>query len=121
MPTCKPPAWSTITSEPAFDAGSKRSRGKLPTGMPPKHSILVVDDDPDVVAMLDRTLTAAGMHVHNAGDADQARVMLASHAFDLVVLDVVMPGESGLALLHELRQNGSKVKVVIMTAVNTSA
>jgi DNA-binding response OmpR family regulator len=89
--------------------------------MPPKHSILVVDDDPDVLAVLTRTLSAEGMHVDTAGDAEQARAMLAIHSFDVVVLDIVMPGESGLALLHELRQNGSRVKVVIMTAANTSA
>ncbi len=86
-----------------------------------EHSILVVDDDPDVVAMLGRTLSAEGMHVHTAGNAEEARRMLAVHSFDAVVLDIVMPGQNGLALLHELRQNGSRIKVVIMTADNTSA
>ena len=89
--------------------------------MSPKHSILIVDDDPDVLTMLSRTLLAAGMHVHTAGDAEEARRRLAEHRFDVVVLDIVMPGEDGLTLLHQLRQNGSQVKVVIMTAENTSA
>ena len=89
--------------------------------MSPKHSILIVDDDPDVLTMLSRTLLAAGMQVLTAGDAEEARRMLASRKFDAVMLDIVMPGEDGLALLHELRQNGSHVKVVIMTAANTSA
>jgi DNA-binding response OmpR family regulator len=89
--------------------------------MKPKQSVLIVDDDPDVVTMLSRTLLAANMHVHTANSAAEARRMLAEHPFDVVVLDIVMPGEDGLALLHELRQNGSRIKVVIMTAANTSA
>lgn len=89
--------------------------------MIPRQSILIVDDDPDVLTMLSHTLTAEGLHVHTAGNADEARRALADHRFDVLVLDIVMPGEDGLALLHELRQNGSHVKVVMMTAANTSA
>jgi DNA-binding response OmpR family regulator len=89
--------------------------------MPPQQSVLIVDDDPDVLTMLARTLSAAGIHVHTACSADEARALLGNHKFDVLVLDIVMPGENGLALLHELRQNGSQIKVVIMTAANTSA
>jgi two-component system, OmpR family, phosphate regulon response regulator OmpR len=65
--------------------------------------LLVVDDDARLRELLRRYLSENGFRVTIAADAGEARTHLASFAFDLVVLDVMMPGESGLDLTRTLR------------------
>src|SRR5712692_6977478 len=65
--------------------------------------LLVVDDDPRLRELLRRYLSENGFRVTVAAQASEARANLASFAFDLIVLDVMMPGESGLDLTRELR------------------
>jgi two-component system, OmpR family, phosphate regulon response regulator OmpR len=77
--------------------------------------LLVVDDDARLLELLRRYLSDNGFRVTIAGDAAEARANLASFAFDLVVLDVMMPGESGLDLSRHLRSNGT-VPVLLLTA-----
>ena len=77
--------------------------------------LLVVDDDSRLLELLRRYLADNGFRVTTAGDAAEARANLASFAFDLVVLDVMMPGESGLDLARYLRGDG-EVPVLLLTA-----
>ncbi|MBN9572041.1 MAG: response regulator, partial [Alphaproteobacteria bacterium] len=58
--------------------------------------IRVVDDDERLRALLQRFLSAGGLRVSVAADAAEARALMKSMAFDLLILDVMMPGESGL-------------------------
>lgn len=81
----------------------------------PAH-LLVVDDDARLRALLQRYLAEQGFRVSTAPDAAAAREMLAAVAFDLVVLDVMMPGESGLELAEALRRQGNDVPVLMLTA-----
>jgi two-component system phosphate regulon response regulator OmpR len=81
----------------------------------PPH-LLVVDDDARLRALLQRFLTEQGFRVTIAADAAAARHALAGFAFDLVVLDVMMPGESGLELVESLRGQGQEVPVLMLTA-----
>lgn len=81
----------------------------------PAH-LLVVDDDARLRALLQRFLTEQGFRVTAAGDAAAARRALASFAFDLVVLDNMMPGESGIALTENLRREGQDVPILMLTA-----
>ena len=69
----------------------------------PEPHLLVVDDDARLRELLRRYLSDNGFRVTVAADAREARANLASFAFDLIVLDVMMPGESGLDLTRELR------------------
>src|SRR3984957_17032193 len=78
--------------------------------------LLVVDDDTRLRDLLRRYLSDSGFRVTGAGDAREARVQLASFAFDLIVLDVMMPGESGLDLTRSLRSE-SPVPVLLLTAM----
>ena len=78
--------------------------------------LLVVDDDARLLSLLRRYLADSGFRVTIAGDAAEARANLASFAFDLVVLDVMMPGESGLDLTRALRREG-RVPVLLLTAM----
>lgn len=81
----------------------------------PPH-ILVVDDDGRLRDLLRRFLTENGFRVSTAADAAEARAKLESLAFDLLVLDVMMPGESGLDLTQYLRRTGV-VPILLLTAM----
>src|SRR5579864_8489442 len=78
--------------------------------------LLVVDDDPRLRELLRRYLSENGFRVTAAADAAEARANLASFAFDLVVLDVMLPGESGLDLTRALRRE-DRVPVLLLTAM----
>jgi two-component system, OmpR family, phosphate regulon response regulator OmpR len=78
--------------------------------------LLVVDDDSRLRELLRRYLSDNGFRVTVAADVVEARANLASFAFDLVVLDVMMPGESGLDLTRALRGEG-RVPVLLLTAM----
>ncbi len=83
-----------------------------------EHHLLVVDDDARLRVLLRRYLFENGFRVTVAADAEEARAQLASFAFDLIVLDVMMPGESGLELTRELRRNREKrVPILMLTAM----
>lgn len=77
--------------------------------------ILVVDDDTRLREALRRYLTQNGFLVATAQDAADARAKLAGLEFDLIVLDVMMPGESGLDLCRDLRRTGT-TPVLLLTA-----
>lgn len=77
--------------------------------------ILVVDDDTRLREALRRYLGQNGFLVTGAADAAEARAKLAGLEFDLIVLDVMMPGESGLSLCRDLVATGS-APVLMLTA-----
>ncbi|MFM7778807.1 MAG: response regulator, partial [Alphaproteobacteria bacterium] len=81
----------------------------------PAH-VLVVDDDARLRALLQRFLTEQGFRVSTAETAAAARAALADMAFDLLVLDVMMPGETGLELTAALRAQGQEVPILMLTA-----
>jgi two-component system phosphate regulon response regulator OmpR len=81
----------------------------------PAH-ILVVDDDARLRALLQRFLAEQGFRVSTAENAAAARATLADMAFDLLVLDVMMPGETGLELTAALRAQGQEVPILMLTA-----
>jgi two-component system phosphate regulon response regulator OmpR len=78
--------------------------------------LLVVDDDARLRALLQRFLSEQGFRVTAAADAAAARHALAGFAFDLMVLDVMMPGENGLELAESLRREGQDVPIIMLTA-----
>jgi two-component system phosphate regulon response regulator OmpR len=78
--------------------------------------LLVVDDDSRLRELLRRYLSDSGFRVTVAADAAEARSKLAGFTFDLVVLDVMMPGESGLELTRALRREG-RSPVLLLTAM----
>ncbi len=79
------------------------------------NRILIVDDEPRVREVVAAYLEREGCRVLEAGDADAARRHLAGPAPDLVILDIMFPGASGLDLLTELRRQ-SDVPVILLTA-----
>jgi DNA-binding response OmpR family regulator len=78
--------------------------------------ILVVEDDALVADAIRKGLAHAGFAVDDVDSAESARHALAIENFDLVVLDIGLPGADGLSLLKSLRSNGSTIAVLILTA-----
>ncbi|HUP17187.1 MAG TPA: response regulator transcription factor [Acidimicrobiia bacterium] len=79
------------------------------------HRLLVVDDEPTVRDVVSRYLQRDGYEVRVAVDGPDARQSLADFRPDLVVLDIMLPGDSGLEILREIRQRGD-LPVILLTA-----
>ena len=82
--------------------------------------ILVVDDDTRLRSLLQRFLRENGYFVSTAKDADTARKMLEEYKFDLLIVDIMMPNETGLEFLEKLRKE-SRVPVILLTAMGETA
>jgi two-component system, OmpR family, phosphate regulon response regulator OmpR len=85
----------------------------VPDGAP---HLLIVDDDARIRTLLARYLSEAGYRVTTAASADDARTRLSGLTFDLLILDVMMPGENGLDLAASLRKT-SQVPILMLTAL----
>jgi two-component system response regulator MprA len=79
-------------------------------------AILVVDDDAGLRKALRRVLTANGFEVEEAAGGTEALAELRSRSFDLVVLDVMMPGRDGIEICEQLRAEGDGLPVLMLTA-----
>ncbi|HTK79873.1 MAG TPA: response regulator [Rhizomicrobium sp.] len=77
--------------------------------------VLVVDDDERLRALLQKYLSQNGFRVTAASGAGEARALMKSMAFDLMIVDVMMPGETGLELTHSIREH-SQLPVLMLTA-----
>jgi DNA-binding response OmpR family regulator len=84
-------------------------------------TILCVEDDPKILYNNSRALAQNGYKVMAAANLAQARELLADHAPDGIVLDIMLPDGNGLEYLRELREQGNAVPVLMLTAWNTSA
>ncbi len=84
----------------------------------PPH-ILLVDDDETFSHVLGRALSRRGLRVTTAADAEQALLKARADAPDFAVLDLKMPGDSGLVLLPQLLEVVPDVRVVILTGYSS--
>lgn len=89
----------------------------------PAHSqdqphILLVDDDERLRALLKRYLFTSGFRVTAMEEAEAARRAMLGVAFDLVVLDIMLPGESGLELSAALTEAGNSTPILLLTAMD---
>ena len=85
-----------------------------------KSHLLVVDDDTRLRSLLQRFLRESGFMVSAAKDAAEARRRLEEYDFDLLVVDVMMPNESGLEFLSKLREEND-VPVILLTAMGETS
>lgn len=83
--------------------------------------ILVVDDDREIRDLLARFLKKHGLRVSTAADGREMKRALDEGAIDLVVLDVMMPGQDGLALTRDLRATNNSVPIIMLTAMGEDA
>lgn len=84
--------------------------------MQERPHILVIDDDTRLRALLQRYLQENGFAVTTAKDAENARMFLSQYIFDLLIVDVMMPNETGLEFLQNLRKT-SQIPAIVLTAM----
>ncbi len=82
--------------------------------------VLIADDDNEFRRSLKKLLVKAGYQVSQASNGIQASEMVAKRTYPLILLDIHMPGKSGLSVLNELKTISPKSKVIIIT-VNDDA
>jgi DNA-binding response OmpR family regulator len=92
------------------------SSDPTPTERWPLAAVLVVDDEPGMRNFLEKTLVPRVAHVLAAETAEDADTLVRRHRFDLVILDIALPGKSGIQWLRELREQGYAGEVVLITA-----
>ncbi|MFM2481781.1 response regulator [Celerinatantimonas sp. YJH-8] len=78
--------------------------------------LLMIDDDRELTELLCDLLTLEGFEFESCHDSQQGLDRLAKHDIDLVLLDVMMPGKDGFAVLRELRQGQPELPVLMLTA-----
>lgn len=86
----------------------------------PAASVLVVDDEPDLRTLYELTLLREGYRIDTAADLQQARVLLDSQRFDVVITDMRLPDGLGIALLHSLKAQQRPERVIVMTAYGSA-
>jgi len=79
------------------------------------HNVLVVDDDPQILKLVSVNLEARGYTVKEAADGAQALACFRQDPFDLIILDLVMPGMSGIEVCTQIREQ-SDVPIVVLSA-----
>jgi DNA-binding NtrC family response regulator len=84
-----------------------------------KRSVLIVDDDPFVRNSLSECLANEGYEILSATDAEEAMNIIGGHGADIAVLDVNLPGESGMELLNSVKKASPATGVVILTGYGT--
>lgn len=78
--------------------------------------ILIAEDDPHITSFVSRGLRAAGYDTTEAPDGETALILARSGSFDLVLLDIGLPGIDGFTVLSHLRGEGVPVPVIVLTA-----
>jgi len=78
--------------------------------------VLVIEDDPTVGSFIKRGLEEQRWRVHLSADGEEGERLAANEAFDVVILDMRLPGKSGLAVLQSLRARGFEKPVLVLTA-----
>lgn len=81
-----------------------------------QYKILVVDDDVKLRGLLERYLQEQGFYVRAAPSAEQMDRLLERENFNLMVLDLMLPGEDGLSICRRLRQKNNQIPIVMLTA-----
>ena len=81
-----------------------------------RKRLLLVEDEPGLVITLTDRLTREGYTVETSADGESALERAAREAFDLVLLDVMLPSLNGFDLLRELRRRGIETPFIMLTA-----
>jgi two-component system phosphate regulon response regulator OmpR len=82
----------------------------------PKTKVLVVDDDARLRELLNRYLSEQGLLVRAVHDAPEMDRQLARERYDLMILDLMLPGEDGLSICRRLRGGGENLPIIMLTA-----
>jgi len=78
--------------------------------------VLLIEDEPGLVLILSDLLRTEGYTVDDANDGSSGLARATSESFDLIILDVMLPGKNGLDVCRELRQQGRDIPILMLTA-----
>ncbi|MHB8105471.1 MAG: response regulator [Dehalococcoidales bacterium] len=95
----------------------EETKAEVSSSTPNKERILIVDDEKTIRRSLNKCLTMNGFTCEEASSAEEAMATLRERPADLVILDIMMPGTSGSALLPQLKKSFPDTAVVMATAV----
>jgi DNA-binding response OmpR family regulator len=82
--------------------------------------VLLVEDTPDLVSIILRGLTEEGMEVSVAGDGNTALDMVFKYNFDVVILDIMLPGINGIQVCREIRKKNESIAIIMLTALGST-
>jgi DNA-binding response OmpR family regulator len=82
--------------------------------------LLLIEDEPSVVSFIRRYLTEAGYDVSVALDGNEGLQMATEHAFQLIILDVMLPGMNGIAVCRQLRRQQNTTPILMLTALGST-
>jgi two-component system copper resistance phosphate regulon response regulator CusR len=82
--------------------------------------ILIVEDEPNVVSVLTRGLNSEGFETSVAPDGVVALEMISTHNFDLIVMDIMLPGINGIDLCKQVKSKNPHIPVIMLTALGTT-
>lgn len=83
-------------------------------------NLLLVEDEPNVVSVISRGLTAEGFKISVAPDGTTGEQMAAQNKFDLIILDIMLPGINGLELCRIIKEKTPNVPIIMLTALGTT-
>ena len=92
------------------------TRSTAPHDSAAPHHVLVIEDEPQMRAMLTDNLEYEGYRVTSVGSGEEALVEFDSQPFSLLLVDVMLPGMSGLEVCERLRGRGVRAPIIILTA-----
>jgi len=84
-----------------------------------KNKVLVVEDDPDIAALINVNLVELGLELTHAEEGNQALTLALEQDYDLLLLDIVLPGMSGLDICRKVRDKKPEQAILMLTAKNS--
>lgn len=82
--------------------------------------LLLIEDEPSVLSLIQRSLSSSGHEVTIAMDGQSGLQMALQHEFDMVILDLMIPVMNGMEVCRKIRDTGSKVPILMLTALGTT-
>ncbi|MBD1393174.1 response regulator transcription factor [Mucilaginibacter glaciei] len=82
--------------------------------------VLLIEDEPGLVSVITRGLTVAGMEVSVAADGLMGLDMALNHQFDIILLDIMLPGMNGVQVCKEVRKQNDVVPILMLTALSST-
>jgi len=82
--------------------------------------VLLVEDTPDLVSIILRGLTEEGMEVSVAGDGNTALDMAFKYDFEVIILDIMLPGINGIQVCKEIRKKNENIAIIMLTALGST-
>lgn len=82
--------------------------------------VLLIEDEPGLVSVIVRGLTDAGMEVSVAADGITGLEMATTHHFDVIILDIMLPGINGIQVCREVRKKNDAIAILMLTALSST-